>query len=349
MLSQATNIEIYLPSEGISKSDLTYKCTYCDRQYKFNSQLKNHILRQHASATDNKLTNPTILENDENDISQGSRKKSNSDYVFKEKTDGSESMKWCCNECLATFDNKRLHDRHCIENHCGFKCSLCDKRFSQRYQCKRHEQTHVAVKTLLCPVEGCGKFFADRYYLKRHQDVHKTDRIFFCDFDNCNKSFHTRRRLLAHKKIHTKPKNLICDICGYCCRERETLRVHQRIHTGERPYGCAVCEKRFASSSSLAEHMASHSSGRPHVCKVCRATFARQKALYHHSFLHLEFKKFKCKICGRAYRQAAGLSGHMRKHREENALLQSLAADVAQNAQNTRFKLLKVSDSALNS
>uniref|UniRef100_A0A1A9X5Q2 C2H2-type domain-containing protein n=1 Tax=Glossina brevipalpis TaxID=37001 RepID=A0A1A9X5Q2_9MUSC len=281
--------ENYEPElENKSNNKKSYQCEDCDRNLSSAGSLKAHIARFHK--TSNKKPKKEL------------------------------DIETPCIECDELFENQKLYDRHCIDVHDGFKCSMCDKRFKLRYQCKRHELIHKEAKQFVCSFEGCNKSFTEQYYLKRHQDIHQTERNFKCDFENCGKAFHTKRRLWAHQKIHTKPKNFICDICGYSCRERETLRVHQRTHTGERPYACKICKKCFISSSSLGEHMASHASSRTHVCKVCNARFARQKALYHHSFLHLDTKKFKCRICGSAYKQAAGLAGHMRKHREEDTI-----------------------------
>ncbi|XP_073829035.1 uncharacterized protein [Musca autumnalis] len=278
-----------LDDDETAANEQSVECEICGKNFRNAKLLKAHTKRAHSES--------------------GERKK-----------EATEDKEQICPECKEVFSKRKHLDKHVIEIHGGFKCSMCELRWKQRHQVKRHEKTHNAERNFTCPIEGCGKSFAEKYYLKRHIDVHTTDRSFTCDFENCGKAFHTMRRLRAHQKIHTKPKNLICDACGYTCRENETLRVHQRSHTGEKPYACEVCQKRFVSSSALGEHMASHSTERPHICKVCNASFARQKALYHHSFLHLDIKKFKCKICGSAYKQASGLAGHMRKHREEGMM-----------------------------
>ncbi|XP_065365671.1 zinc finger protein 62 homolog [Calliphora vicina] len=278
-------------SAGDQEEEKPFQCTECSKAFKNLGLLKIHHTRIHE-------------------------KKSSESLEKKEKEDKEQ----LCPECEQIFPNKKYLDKHIFEDHGGYKCAHCDKRFKQRHQRKRHEQCHTAERVFTCHFEGCGKGFTEKYYLKRHIDIHTTERNFICDFENCGKAFYTQRRLNVHKKIHTKPKNLVCDACGYICRENRTLRVHLRMHTGEKPYACEVCDKRFISSSALSEHMSSHSNTRPHICKVCNASFAHQKALYHHSFLHSDVKKFRCKICDSAYKQASGLAGHMRKHRQEGMM-----------------------------
>uniref|UniRef100_A0ABK9NH00 C2H2-type domain-containing protein n=1 Tax=Glossina morsitans morsitans TaxID=37546 RepID=A0ABK9NH00_GLOMM len=286
--NQASDADYEPDLDNTVDNKKSFQCEDCDKTLSSCASLRVHIARYHETKS-------------------------------KKPKDSDNGMP--CIECEEVFTNQKLYDRHCVEVHDGFKCSLCEKRFKIRYSCKRHELLHNKIKEFICSFEGCNKSFTEHYYLKRHQDVHQTERNFICNFENCGKAFHAKRRLWQHQKIHTKPKNFICDMCGYSCRERVTLRVHQRIHTGERPYVCKICNKTFISSSSLGDHMASHASTRTHVCKICNARFARPKALYHHSFLHLDVKKFKCRICGCAYKQAAGLAGHMRKHREEDIMM----------------------------
>ncbi|XP_065365672.1 zinc finger protein 91-like [Calliphora vicina] len=222
-----------------------------------------------------------------------------------------------CPECNVLFPRKINLDKHVFELHCGYKCSMCDKRFRHRHHLRRHIQTHNAERKFPCPMAECNRSFTDQEYLKHHLEVHTMERTFVCDFENCGKAFQTQRRLMSHNYTHWKPKKLVCDICGYSCRAYATLHIHQRVHTGEKPFDCKVCEKSFSSKTALTEHMYTHSSTRPNVCQICKATFANQRTLQRHTFIHSEIKTFKCKLCDKSFKQPNGLDGHMRRlHRE---------------------------------
>jgi uncharacterized Zn-finger protein len=47
-----------------------------------------------------------------------------------------------------------------------FKCSFCDKRFSQRSITKTHEKTHSKEKPFTCILERCSKEFSLRGNMK---------------------------------------------------------------------------------------------------------------------------------------------------------------------------------------
>ncbi|XP_075159003.1 uncharacterized protein LOC142232171 [Haematobia irritans] len=191
-----------------------------------------------------------------------------------------------CEHCQETFSSAASLQKHIGKQHIGFECPTCSKRFSSGRGLRRHMLLHIEVKEYICSFENCGKQFATPGLLKDHQ------------------------------RWHAGPL-LVCEVCGYSCKQRDSLIVHKRHHSGEKPFSCKICDARFASKPLLKEHMAAHETQRNHVCDVCGKRFNRPKALYHHKHLHLGIKKFVCKICGLAFAQASGLSAHMRKHREE--------------------------------
>jgi uncharacterized Zn-finger protein len=47
-----------------------------------------------------------------------------------------------------------------------FKCSVCDKRFSQRSITQTHEKTHDDERPFECILEGCNKQFTLRGNMK---------------------------------------------------------------------------------------------------------------------------------------------------------------------------------------
>lgn len=192
-----------------------------------------------------------------------------------------------------------------------FKCNVCSEAFIE----ERSLTSHINNKHTDHECPDCHKIFTSNRNMKRHRLIHTSKREFVCLQEGCNKRFVSKAQMTNHYQRSHKNDILICEECGYKCRERESLKVHKRHHTGEKPFECEICKSRFGCKKNLTEHMSVHDTERRHECTFCGKSYKSKKALYHHKYIHLDFKKFVCKICGNSYAQASGLSGHMRKHK----------------------------------
>lgn len=152
-------------------------------------------------------------------------------------------------------------------------CPVCDKKFSNEYNVKRHVQIHfrsqnkrpkrtrkpkqskVNKNDFFCPT--CGRSFKRKGHMLRHQSVHakkvppKIEEI-SCPW--CNKQFTKKSSLRRHILIHTKnvkcylcqqhrsqQQRIICPICKRIIGTK-SFKWHMRLHSDERPFKCDLCD-----------------------------------------------------------------------------------------------------------
>ena len=130
-----------------------------------------------------------------------------------------------------------------------YECDVCEKRFRDSYNLKKHVHIHTNEKPYECDV--CEKRFNESGNLKRHMRIHTNENPYQCDV--CEKRFRQSGHLKTHMRIHTNEKPYECDVCDKAFRTSGGLTQHKRIHTKEKPYECHVCDKSFSSTCSFAK------------------------------------------------------------------------------------------------
>jgi uncharacterized Zn-finger protein len=122
------------------------------------------------------------------------------------------------------------------------------------HQIQKEETAFIAKgvkrkRTYECDV--CEKRFNESGNLKRHMRIHTNENPYQCDV--CEKRFRQSGHLKTHMRIHTNEKPYECDVCDKASRTSGGLTQHKRIHTKEKPYECHVCDKSFSSTCSFAK------------------------------------------------------------------------------------------------
>lgn len=122
--------------------------------------------------------------------------------------------------------------------HEGFKPYLCDvagcgKRFMKQHKLKQHSIIHdnnlFGSKPYKC--SQCEKSFSDPEYLKRHILRHTGRKDHKCSL--CPMQFAFRAALVQHMSTHKTVRDHSCDTCDSKFSSQHSLRMHQKIHTGE--------------------------------------------------------------------------------------------------------------------
>ena len=99
-------------------------------------------------------------------------------------------------------------------------CEICDSKFHDKYDLKRHKIVHTKEKQYFCSF--CTLTFALRHHVKRHETTHiskghtikleTSEMIHFCRF--CKKDFIGPENLRNHEKEHS-PNGEVMQ-CKFC-------------------------------------------------------------------------------------------------------------------------------------
>ena len=97
------------------------------------------------------------------------------------------------------------------------------------HQIQKEETAFIAKgvkrkRTYECDV--CEKRFNESGNLKRHMRIHTNEKPYECDV--CDKAFRTSGGLTQHKRVHTKEKPYECHVCEKRYRQSSGLKYHMR-------------------------------------------------------------------------------------------------------------------------
>ncbi|KAL5020490.1 hypothetical protein ScPMuIL_003382 [Solemya velum] len=185
-----------------------------------------------------------------------------------------------CGICHLECNNDTELLSHMTKAHTGedpYKCSICDRSFTQYNNLRRHLRVHNG-NSFKCTM--CDQEFSEIFYLEMHMGSHTGERIYKCGI--CNMPFHNKGELNFHILTHPKESLHTCSECGKSFSKACILRQHKKKHSGERPYKCDVCEKSFVHRHHLTLHMRSHSGPKPFICNLCGKSFAQSGHLNQH-------------------------------------------------------------------
>jgi KRAB domain-containing zinc finger protein len=127
----------------------------------------------------------------------------------KNENDNEDVKEYKCSQCNKKYSqpghlgaHKKIH-----KNEKSYPCTFCDKKFIQRSNLNSHLRTHTRAKPFICNYPECGKQFARSDTLKKHKVVHSAvqerRQPFACTFEDCEERFTQRQSLQRHiKSIH---------------------------------------------------------------------------------------------------------------------------------------------------
>ncbi|XP_061746717.1 oocyte zinc finger protein XlCOF22-like isoform X4 [Nerophis ophidion] len=215
-----------------------FKCSHCDKTFKYHCHLKTHMIRH----TGEKTFSCSIC---------GKCFVLSHNLKVHMRTHTSEKH-FSCSTCGKGFTQNQYLKRH-MRTHTGekhFICSTCGKGFRQSHVLKVHMRTHTGEKPFSCST--CGKGFTQSQDLKVHMRTHTGEKPFSCSI--CGKSFTESQSLKKHKRIHTGEKPFSCSICNRSFCDRSNLVAHMRTHPREKVLSCSVCGERFSYKYQYKKH-----------------------------------------------------------------------------------------------
>ncbi|OCU02378.1 zinc finger protein 366 [Xenopus laevis] len=223
-----------------------------------------------------------------------------------------DQKRWKCPMCDKSYTSKYNLVTH-ILGHSGIKphaCTRCGKLFKQLSHLHTHMLTHQGARPHKCHV--CHKAFTQTSHLKRHMMQHSQVKPYSCRI--CGRGFAYPSELKVHETKHEGGRENICVECGLDFPTLAQLKRHLTAHRGPVQYNCTECDKTFQYPSQLQNHMMKHKDIRPHICSECGMEFVQPHHLKQHSLTHKGVKEHKCGICGREFTLLANMKRHVLIH-----------------------------------
>ncbi|XP_037945859.1 zinc finger protein 26-like [Teleopsis dalmanni] len=106
-----------------------------------------------------------------------------------------------------------------------FECDVCNMKFSNGANMRRHKMRHTGVKPYECRV--CQKRFFRKDHLAEHFTTHTKTLPFHCPI--CNRGFQRQIAMRAHfQNEHVGQHDLVktCPLCSYRAGSMKSLRIH---------------------------------------------------------------------------------------------------------------------------
>ncbi|KAK3102832.1 hypothetical protein FSP39_014273 [Pinctada imbricata] len=236
----------------ICQGPVPFKCPHCDKEFKYESSLKSHVIRHNPDAP-KKFHCPECPY----ESNYKANLKKHLKNIHSDKTETEYKCPFAdCEKIFHTQDNLKRHFKfHSDER--PHACTKCDKKFKTAAALRGHYVVHSPSRPFKCNINDCTKDFRSKKLLKNHmEEFHNlTEKKYACDYAGCDFAFFKRSHLERHKITHTGERKFGCTACGKAFRHSDNLKVHMRQHTNEKPVKCHLCSFACRQKSSLQYHL----------------------------------------------------------------------------------------------
>ena len=209
------------------------------------------------------------------------------------------STQYECSVCHRLLSSNASLKRHYML-HTGerpFKCSLCDKSFTQPHHRLYHELGHWAIaspnqeQSVVSSRRPGGSVSSSASVSSSSPE---NERVLKCKY--CDQTFSNLRRLREHLTVHDSNRQIACSVCGMRFLKQAHCTLHMQSHTPSRRLSCPYCRKGFYRSERFEKHIMQHRH------KEMLANQLSQQVRY------------LCKYCPKVCRSLSGLSRHITAH-----------------------------------
>ena len=222
--SRRENLKRHLDA---GRHSFSIDCEYCKQKiiFKSKSAMRKHFIRVPPSKSGRKtcINAQEKLQDSSDTNSQSSDTRSRSplssaDSVYVdecEEDNESKLWKFKCSICNSRFSSRFNRDRHEQEKHKGgkFSCGKCNLTFTRHENLRRHENIHAAQPLMFkCPI--CEKDFTRQDRLEYHKQQIHGEVKYFCLDKECPKTFTRYSNFMRHME---RGNHYFEYDCEYCC------------------------------------------------------------------------------------------------------------------------------------
>ena len=296
-----------------------FACTFCNKTFVRNYDLKVHISNRH------------------------SRESAKKEGVAKERSRDEERIIYLCSECPYKYsDGSSLRSHVALVHRFGYRCDVCKFGFVtekayENHNAEVHDKDDSPQSCEICKKEFPGSHSKQQHFTDAHTvlvssetDLSWVERHYVCDI--CEMTSCSIDTLISHKKCHpNNAKPLVaprqqmeytCDDCQIVFLSQNALEEHQiRVHTQR--VSCQICQEEFSEPALRREHLREKHTvfvtfeGDPkkiqkhYACDRCEKTCPHLANLVRHKLTHHTTDPTDiCKICGQGYRSVSALKEH---------------------------------------